>query len=162
RRRHGDDIKIRLCETRWLMIKTQGRLLEICRLNFTGAIKPGAQFIYALAVDIESDHWYARSRKSSGDRQANIAEADDGDFASVWQWTPCPRACLTVRHTRMQWGTEQVAVQSNRLLSNAVRGKFRFNQVTAGDTKAPAQIGILRQRVDSCRQCSCIIGWHQE
>ena len=46
---------------------------------------PRAQFGDARRVDIEADDRRAGARKGDRDRQADIAEPDDRDFASVWQ-----------------------------------------------------------------------------
>ena len=49
----------------------------------------------AFAIDVETDHRHARSRKGNRDRQADIAEADDGDLSLMLQSRlSLPRACL--------------------------------------------------------------------
>ena len=96
-------------------------MLKVRGFNLARAVKPREQFVDALAIDIETDHRNAGTRKRNRDRQTDIAEADDGDFSSVCQWISLARACLTVRHTGMQWGrsAEKAAIKSNRFLPNA-------------------------------------------
>ena len=52
RRRHGDDIEIRVAETGRVVLVAQRRLLEIGRLDFARAVMAGAQFVDAPAIDV--------------------------------------------------------------------------------------------------------------
>ncbi len=73
------------------MLEAQGRALEIARLDFAGAVVAGAQFLDAPAVDVEADDRRPRARERDGDRQADIAKADHGDFAPMLhEWLLAP------------------------------------------------------------------------
>ena len=56
---------------------------ELRRFDLAGAVVPGAQLIDARAVDIETDDRHPGAGKRHGDRQADVAEPDDGDFTIV-------------------------------------------------------------------------------
>ena len=51
--------------------------------DFTGAIDARAQFLDPFLVEIEADHRRAGSRKCDCHGQADIAESDHGNLASM-------------------------------------------------------------------------------
>ncbi len=55
---------------------------KVGRIDLTGAITAGAQLVDTHPVDIEADNG-RRTRKGHGHRQAHIAEADDGNLATM-------------------------------------------------------------------------------
>ena len=65
------------------MFKTQVCLNEIIGGNLKRSIVSRTQLFHSLAIDIETDNRNARPSKSDGDRQANIAQSDNGDFSRV-------------------------------------------------------------------------------
>ena len=91
RRRHGDDVEVGLRAAPPGRFVDERRMRQIRLFHFARAVDAGAQFLDALAIDIEADDRCARSRKSDRDRQTDIAEPDHGNLAlmrhsktSIW------------------------------------------------------------------------------
>ena len=72
------------------MLVAQRRLLEIGRLDFARAVMAGTQFVDAPAIDVIGHHRHAGAAKGDGNRQADIAEPDDGDFSRMRHKDPLP------------------------------------------------------------------------
>ncbi len=83
RRRHGDDVEIGLRQRGRIVLEFERRVLEIGRRDLARAVMTGVQFFDAPAVDVEADDRRPRAAERDGDRQADIAEADHGNFAPM-------------------------------------------------------------------------------
>jgi len=83
RSRHRDNVEIRFSEARRLVFKTQACLNEIIGSNLKRSIVSRTQLFHSITIDIETDDRHARPGKSDGDRQADIAKSDNGDFSGV-------------------------------------------------------------------------------
>ena len=62
---------------------------QVGLFNFVRAVDPGAQFLDALAVDVESDNCGAGSRKCDRHGQPDIAEPDHGNLALLHYRLAC-------------------------------------------------------------------------
>ena len=58
---------------------------QIVFLDFEGTVDAAAQFLDALAVDVEADHRGAGARESDRHRQTDIAEPNHGNLALMRQ-----------------------------------------------------------------------------
>ncbi len=81
RGRNGDDVEIRRRQCRRIVGIDQRRMRQVRLFHFARAVDAGAQFLDPFAVDVETDHRGAGSRKGDRHRQADIAEPDYGNLA---------------------------------------------------------------------------------
>ena len=85
RSRHRYDIKIGVGQTRRLVLEPQCRLFEIGRRDFKRTVVSGTQLLDAVRINIKADDRHPGSRKCDGNRQSDIAEADNSEFPAVAQ-----------------------------------------------------------------------------
>ena len=88
RRRDSDNIEVRTCKIVRLVRVTQARLVEIAWLSLACTVLSRTQLVDAATVDIEADDRRAGPRESDSNRQPDIAEADNCDFALMCQRIP--------------------------------------------------------------------------
>jgi hypothetical protein len=85
RRRDRNNIEVRTGKIVRLIRVTQARLAEIAWFDLARTVLSQTQLVDAAAVDIEADDRRAGPRESDGNRQPDITEANNSDFALMCQ-----------------------------------------------------------------------------
>lgn len=82
-RGHGNDVQVAAQQVCYLATEPQmaGRL-QFCRLGLTRNVVAGLELGQAVLVDIKAHH-AAQFAKRHRQRQANVAQANNGDFEVV-------------------------------------------------------------------------------